>query len=356
MSSRYIPDIDKKIILERQKYRCANVPGADLYRLGDFPCLLWEGTRNGVFMDNMYEFDHIVEFSLTKDNSIDNIQLLCPNCHSRRTKDFVKELALAKRKGLINEFSGNEECVTATRERQKSKVKPIYFSKEQIITVDEREHSIKSLLIKQKRRELDETEQCILRKLKLIELFGMTVTSDRELLGEFLNEYIGQEIRFRRFEHFFGYIDDGIADDKKRCELIVDILNRFLEKNNAKYKSDELINLSLNAEQYGKGMLNIVNNSMYFKDEEKNRSLFFKNKGKFANANQKDKQHYSKTVLFLLDGIGIKLGISGRVQVAGKRTYVYSLSVDGEIKDIIDLKYGAKRGDIDKYDCLFKKF
>lgn len=102
--TRYISDKNKQIILKRQKYRCANSPGANLFRIGDWPCLLWEGNRNGVFMDNMYEFDHVVEFSLTKDNNIDNISAICALCHSYKTKNFQSEMALARKKGVIDDY------------------------------------------------------------------------------------------------------------------------------------------------------------------------------------------------------------------------------------------------------------
>ena len=37
-----------------------------------------------------YTFDHIEEFCLTKNNNLTNIQALCPNCHSVKTKNFSK--------------------------------------------------------------------------------------------------------------------------------------------------------------------------------------------------------------------------------------------------------------------------
>lgn len=351
MSSRYITDTDKLKILERQKYRCANVPGANLYRLGDWPCLLWEGTRNGVFMDDMYEFDHIVEFSLTKDNSIDNIQLLCPNCHSRRTKDFVKELALAKRKGIINDYSGNDGNFTPVRKYQKRKVKPIYFSNEEIIAVDECGHSIKSLLIKQKRRELDETEQCILRKLKLIKSFGITNTVYSELLEDFLREYISREVTFRRFEYFFGYVNNGTANDKRRRKIIVNMLNLLLEEKNTTYEPDDL-NIEISGPEYDKRLTKIIKESIYFAKEGELRILFFQPNGKNQLFSNENKQHYTNTIQSVLRIYGIIFKASKRVRYCGKLGYQYLLSVDEQIRNTMNLKHGLPSVE-GQYDELF---
>jgi uncharacterized C2H2 Zn-finger protein len=109
IQSRYISDKNKKIILERQNYKCANKPDVDLFRIGDFPCLLWEGTRNGVFIDSLYEIDHIIEFSLTSDNSVENLQALCSSCHCFKTKSFQAELSLARQKGVIGDYKTKQK-------------------------------------------------------------------------------------------------------------------------------------------------------------------------------------------------------------------------------------------------------
>ena len=77
--TRYISNKIKTEVLERQQYKCAQVK--------DYFCLLWL-VDNGTFDEAGYEFDHIDEYSLTKDNSTNNIQALCPNCHSVKTKRF----------------------------------------------------------------------------------------------------------------------------------------------------------------------------------------------------------------------------------------------------------------------------
>jgi hypothetical protein len=77
--SRNISNKIKTIVLERQQNKCAQVK--------NYTCLLWL-VNMGYFDEAGYEFDHIDEYSITKDNSSNNIQALCPNCHSVKTKRF----------------------------------------------------------------------------------------------------------------------------------------------------------------------------------------------------------------------------------------------------------------------------
>lgn len=82
MNSRYIPVAVKQNVLIRQNYKCAA-------SIKDYNCLLWI-INEGYFDESGYEFDHIDEYSITKDNSENNIQALCPNCHAVKTKRFKK--------------------------------------------------------------------------------------------------------------------------------------------------------------------------------------------------------------------------------------------------------------------------
>ena len=88
-NSRYIPNKKNVIctLLHRQNKCCANYPGSNLFDMGDHKCLLWKNSdHNGEFTDSGFEIDHIIEFSETGDNNIDNLQLLCPDCHRFKTK------------------------------------------------------------------------------------------------------------------------------------------------------------------------------------------------------------------------------------------------------------------------------
>jgi 5-methylcytosine-specific restriction endonuclease McrA len=82
---KYISDLKKKIVLERQNNKCANNPDKPALNLENYNCLLWI-CYDGDFDDAGCQFDHINEFSISKDNSLPNIQALCPNCHSVKSK------------------------------------------------------------------------------------------------------------------------------------------------------------------------------------------------------------------------------------------------------------------------------
>ena len=70
--------------------RCANQPG--LYAVGckDYICPLWK-SNNGFFDESGYEIDHIIEVKHGGTNEISNLQLLCPCCHSVKTKRCSKQ-------------------------------------------------------------------------------------------------------------------------------------------------------------------------------------------------------------------------------------------------------------------------
>lgn len=93
MASRYISVQIKQEILENQKYKCANKPTVYLYNIEGYKCKLWQNKENpGLMAKGGYEIDHRIEFALTRDNDIMNLQALCPECHKVKTKNFMKYL------------------------------------------------------------------------------------------------------------------------------------------------------------------------------------------------------------------------------------------------------------------------
>ncbi len=109
--SRYISIITKKQILEKQNYKCATIK--------DYFCPMWK-FNNGSFDESGFEFDHIDEYSLTKNNCENNIQALCHCCHSVKTKRFrncKNELTTTQ----INNGCGLMEVVHESKRRKTTK-------------------------------------------------------------------------------------------------------------------------------------------------------------------------------------------------------------------------------------------
>ena len=78
----------KKLVAGRQHYKCANKPFSNV--ITKYDCPLWQNkTRRGIFGEEGYQIDHIVEHSISKDDSEKNLQALCLSCHSVKTKRFM---------------------------------------------------------------------------------------------------------------------------------------------------------------------------------------------------------------------------------------------------------------------------
>ena len=84
----YIPKSIINQLLINQNNKCANNPDNPALNLSDYNCCLWI-LYDGDFDEAGFEIDHIDEHCISADNTIENIQLLCPNCHSVKTKKFM---------------------------------------------------------------------------------------------------------------------------------------------------------------------------------------------------------------------------------------------------------------------------
>jgi len=91
---RKLSQAHKKKIAANQFYKCNNKPNSKLKGLEGYKCPLWlkNDDNKGSFDFGGYEIDHIEEYSVTKDDSDDNLQALCKNCHSVKTKNFMMEI------------------------------------------------------------------------------------------------------------------------------------------------------------------------------------------------------------------------------------------------------------------------
>jgi phage/plasmid-associated DNA primase len=101
--SRTVSQSTKGIVAGKQFYECANRPGANLEKLENYQCPMWQkDTENkGQFDESGYHIDHIEEFSITHNDDISNLQALCGSCHTVKTKMFLR-IPLEQRKYLKN--------------------------------------------------------------------------------------------------------------------------------------------------------------------------------------------------------------------------------------------------------------
>lgn len=105
---RNVSEATKKFVAGSQRYKCANKPGKNLKGLEKYKCPLWAqmDEDRGCFDECGYEVDHINEVSVSGDNSLENLQALCKNCHLVKTKKFMMKII---KKEPIKEESDDEE-------------------------------------------------------------------------------------------------------------------------------------------------------------------------------------------------------------------------------------------------------
>jgi len=85
-----ISETIKKNILIKQNFQCANNPYRPALNLSDYKCYLWIH-NNGYFDEATYNIHHIDEYKLSNNNTINNIQALCPNCYAVKVNRFNKQ-------------------------------------------------------------------------------------------------------------------------------------------------------------------------------------------------------------------------------------------------------------------------
>ncbi|HLX54434.1 MAG TPA: HNH endonuclease, partial [Aquella sp.] len=105
LQPRKLTESMKRRVAGCQYFRCANSPGKQLRSMGDFECPLWRtpGNHQGNFDESGYEIDHIVEFSISGDDSKSNLQALCLSCHRVKTVNFISELSQNKKDNKIKQ-------------------------------------------------------------------------------------------------------------------------------------------------------------------------------------------------------------------------------------------------------------
>ena len=94
---------------------CANHPQFSAPGCKDYICPMWK-CNGGLFDESGKEIDHIIEVTQNGTNELSNLQVLCPCCHSVKTK------RCAKQKWDFNSIeidSGASHMDTDTKKRKK---------------------------------------------------------------------------------------------------------------------------------------------------------------------------------------------------------------------------------------------
>ena len=89
MSTRKIisANVRKQLL---QSNQCANAPHAPATGCIYYICPMWK-TNGGYFDESGFEIDHILEVTHGGTNELSNLQVLCPCCHSVKTKRCAKQ-------------------------------------------------------------------------------------------------------------------------------------------------------------------------------------------------------------------------------------------------------------------------
>nr|URM61808.1 DEAD-like helicase [Mimivirus sp.]URM62531.1 DEAD helicase [Mimivirus sp.] len=201
--------------------------------------------------------------------------------------------------------------------------------------IDETKYVLSELLKKQSKNNLSAHEKLVIKKFFFIKNFGIRSSKNKNEFTKFYDLFNNKLSHIKRFAKFFRYniydkdqnengshcdeidnFNDG--KDKVRHKIIVDFINRFLFLNKKCYNSEDLLNITINNDQYNKAIKDISINSFYFKNEEYNRSLFSIHKGKSKSFDNTNIKHYVNTIIHLLEMYGIKISRGKRVQINKK--------------------------------------
>ena len=235
--------------------------------------------------------------------------------------------------------AGHEMRIVDT-ETMKFKLENTYA--EDIVALDETKYDIKELLTKQTKNQLTAIEKMVLHKIFFMKTFGVKNSNNKAEFAKFYKKYHNKQVDAKRFERFFGFKDNINIDDyndgkdNARHKIITDMLNRLRGQNKQSYRLAQFKDKILQEDHYKAAVKDIMENSLYFANEEKNRALFFKSKCTTKTSNI---LHCIHTIQTLLASYSIKLKRVKRKQINKKVSFEYSLSIKKQIKDIVQCKY-----------------
>lgn len=104
-----ITQTTKETLLSRQFGCCNNRPQStdpsfqyinSSNELIKYRCPMWK-SNGGLFDESGYDADHILEHAVGGSDDISNLQLICPCCHSFKTKLFTRQPMVDGQRGFF---------------------------------------------------------------------------------------------------------------------------------------------------------------------------------------------------------------------------------------------------------------
>jgi len=232
---------------------------------------------------------------------------------------------------------------------------------ESMVEIDETKFDMKDLQSKKMKSNLTEEEKLVLDKVHFKKTFCVKKNAPKGEMEKQLKMYYGKETQLCKVELLLDYKKlpdfdkDTFRDGKERTRksIVTDLIKRLIGKKEGDLELDDVKNVTIPHAKYIAALKNIVSKSIYFKNPDKYRCLYFKSKSK-SEIKTSDKQFQAKCTKFLqsiLASYGVKLRMNKNVKTKkGIREFQYSLCVDEHIVDIIERKYGNDDDDIELID------
>jgi len=218
-----------------------------------------------------------------------------------------------------------------------------------ILNVNENDHNINEL--NKKRSDLSSAEKWVLKRFYYRKLFKLKSNVSNSVFREYLEIYFDDKDKYHRYRYLFGYDPpphintDQIAHSKEvsRLKIIVDLYNLLTGSKVTGLVLPEFDPIKLSQKRYDNGIKRIVEQSIYFKNTDSYRPLFFPSKTtarkkKSSNSKKNTKiivtQFHKQTVLHLFKKYGILLCRTKRKKINGNVINYYKLSLESAYYDI----------------------
>jgi len=243
---------------------------------------------------------------------------------------------------------------------------------DKIAEIDETKFDIADLLTRQRQSKLFAEEKLVLKKYYFKKFYGIVNTSNVREFLKFHKVYetlLGPQ---KELENFLGLskrpqiyiIDDehinlltnglippdepylaaaAVAEphsDKfyamyaekreARKKIVVDFINRITGRNQGGFTFGDLREFRIDNGTYQKIMVDIANNSEYFKNEKKNRALFSKKKSETIKYSSEHNKHFFQIIKTILRQYGLEFmreeGTRTRKKGDDRHTYIFKIN------------------------------